>query len=229
MTAIVNKKEQFIRFIIIFLCYLCYTQLFSLLFGLFGINDSITISFVADLIFFIGIVYFYKEILKKEFKEFIKKFSLKKKLKMILAGVLGIILINALGGIITDIIFESEEMIDENTNAIYNLGSISTLYTIFKVTLFSAIAEELVFRKTTRDVISDNISFVVISGLIYALMNVAYSNFTVVSMIDLIQCFLFGIFIAFYYIKTDNIVAVMIMKFVYTLIPLTIMLMAIGG
>lgn len=228
MAAIVNKKEQFIKFIIIFLVYLCYTQIFSSIFNLFGVNDSITISFVADLIFFFGIIYVYKDVLKKEFNDFVKKNPFLKQLKIILAGVFGIILINILGGMITDLIFR-EEMIDENTSAIYSLGSISTIYTIFKVTLFSAIAEELVFRKTTRDVISDNIIFVIVSGLIYGLMNVAYSAFSVVSMVDLIQCFLLGVFIAFYYIKTNNIVAVMIMKFVYTLIPLTIMFMAIGG
>jgi len=198
------------------------------LLGLIGINDLIISSFTADLIFFIGIVYVYKEVLAKDFKKFISEFSVSKKLKIVLGGAFGIFLVNILGGIITEFLFPGQDMTDENTDALYALGSVSAIYTLFKITLFSIIAEELVFRKTTREVMDDKIIYIIVSSLIYGLMNIAYADFNIISMVDLIQCFIFGVFVSTIYVKTDNIVAIMFMKLVYTLVPLTIMLSGLG-
>jgi len=69
MKAISNKKEAIIKFIIVFGVYLCYTQFFLVIFNLFGIT-GITVNFVADLIFFVGIIYLYKDSLVESLKEF---------------------------------------------------------------------------------------------------------------------------------------------------------------
>lgn len=229
MAIIASKKQSLVKLLAVFIAYLGYTYVFSTIFNLFGINDSITISFVADLVFFLGIVILYKDSLRKDWNNFIHDFQLRRKLKIVLGGAIGIFLINILGGMITEVLFPGQDMTDENTDAIYALGNISLLYTIFKTTIFSVIAEELVFRKTVKDVIDNSILFVIISGLIYALMNIAYSDFNMISIIDLIQCFIFGAFISIVYVRNNNIVSVMFMKFVYTLVPLTIMLLGLGA
>lgn len=228
MAVIAKNKEAFLKFFLIFVAYLCYTHVVSAIFSLCGVYDSIIASFTGDLIFFIAIIYIYKDTLSKDLKSFLHDFKAKRKLKIIFGGFLGIVLINFVGGMITEVIFPGQDMTDENTDALYTLGSISTIYTVFKVALFSIIAEELVFRKTTRDVMDDKLIYVITSSLIYALMNIAYADFNIISVVDLIQCFIIGAFVATIYVKTDNIVAVMLMKFVYTLVPLTIMLSGLG-
>lgn len=223
-----KKRNPIIKLLLVFVAYLAYTKFFAIIFNLIGITDSITISFVADLVFFLGIVILYKDTLKQDFIDFFKKFNLKRKLLIIIGGAVVIFLINILGGIITEIIFPGQDMVDENTEALYSLGSISTIYTIFKAVIFSVIAEILVYQKTVRDVLDNKWIFIVVSSLIYALMNIAYSDFNVISIIDLIRCFAFGIVLSFIYIRTNNIVSIMFVKFVYNLFPLALLLTGIG-
>lgn len=227
MAIIAGKKQAFIKFFIIFAAYLCYTSIFSMLFSCLGITGVI-VSFVSDLLFFAGIIYVYKDSLKDDFNA-LKKFKISTIVKIILGGTAGIFLINIFGGVITEILFPGQDMTDENTDAIYLLGNTSLIYMIFKTTLFSAIAEELVYRKTVRNVIDDKWLFIFLSSLIYALMNIAYSDFNVISIVDLIQCFIFGAFVSAIYVRCNNIIVIMLMKLVYTLIPLTIMLSGLGG
>lgn len=136
--------------------------------------------------------------------------------------------VTIIGGMLTELTLGSIDA-DDNTVALYSLLNVSTIYTIFKTMIFSVIVEELVFKKAIRDVIDNDILFVIVSSFIYAFMNVAYSSFTIVSLADFIQSFVSAAILSIVYIKYDNnIFIVMLIKFVYNLIPLTIMLLGIG-
>jgi membrane protease YdiL (CAAX protease family) len=221
MEILAKKKNAIFTFLLVFIIYLTYTKVFTIIFG-----NSITISLIGDISFLFGIMILYQDILINDLKKFFKSFDLKKKLKIILGGCAVIIFINILGGFITEVLFPNQVEIDENTNALYNL---EMAYTVFKTAIFAVIAEELVFRKSVRDVIDNNIVFILISSLLYALMNIAYVNFNLISIVDLVQCFLFGVVLSYIYVKTDNVIAIMLVKFAYTLIPLTIMFLGIGA
>jgi len=86
--------------------------------------------------------------------------------------------------------------------------------------------------QSVKDVVNNsrhNILFIVISALIYGLMNVAYSNLDLVAVAAFISYFLVGCVLAFIYTKTDNIIIIMLIKFIYSLIPLTILLTGVGA
>lgn len=229
MKAISNKKEAIIKFIIVFGVYLCYTQFFSVIFNSFGIT-GITVNFVADLIFFVGIIYLYRDSLKESLKDFKEKFKFSKILFYILCGVIGIFLATFLSGIITDIFYPGQDVTDDNTNAIYGIDD--KAYIIFKTAIFASIAEVLVYIKSVKDVVNNsrhNILFVVISALIYGLMNIAYANINLITLLAFVNYFLVGCVLAFIYTKTDNIIIIMLIKFIYSLIPLTILLTGVGA
>lgn len=223
------EKKNIIRTVFIFLIYLCYTNLFVGFFDFIGFADSLIATFIADLIFFLLIVIVYREKIHESFLSF-WKYSWKKKIGTVILGVIVIFGINMLGGMITEAIFPNQE-IDGNTDAIYQLASISTFYTIFKTLIFSSIAEVLVFEQSVRDVLKKhNVLFIITSAFIYGLMNIAYVNLDWISLVDFIQCVVFSVIISWIYLKhDDNIFLVMLIKFVYTLIPLTILLAEIGA
>src|SRR5574344_1225786 len=104
--------------------------------------------------------------------------------------------------------------------------SLPYFYTLFKTVIFSSIAEELVVKQSIRYVIDNNLLFIVISTLIYSAMNVAYTDLSGTALIaNTIPYALFAIATGILYIKNkDNIYMVMVVKLLYTLIPLTVML-----
>lgn len=170
-------------------------------------------------------VLIYKNNIKDGYFKFKEKYSLKPKVLFILKWVGVLLLINVIGGIITEI-FLPGLGIDDNTKMIIDLFDVSFIYFIFKILIFSTIAEEALFKKAVRDVIPNNTLFIIVSSLIYSIMNIVYTEFGIISIIDMIQCFVFSSVLAHIYIKNDdNIFIVFIIKFVYTIIPFITMLL----
>ena len=228
-----NRKNinTLLNTIIIFIAYLFYTQVLSKILGLMSINDSVTQMFISDLIFLLGIIIFYKKKIKSSFNIFVKEYRLIKKITVILTWVVGIFFINILMGIITEFLFpEVASVMDDNSDAIYNLFSVSSIYTIFKTMIFAVVAEELVFKQAIRDVFTNNIVFVVVSSLIYVIMNFAYANFNQSGiLIDMLGYLMFAVVTSIAYIKNnDNIFIVMLIKFFYSLVPLLILVLGLG-
>lgn len=224
-----EKTQQLFKVIIIFLFYFIYTTVISGVLSLCGIKDELIAVFIADLVFFLGMVIIYKDSIKEGFLKFIKNYSLSKKIIFIVKWVAILFAVNMLGGIITEILFPSLEE-DGNTGALYSIASISTFYMIFKTLIFAPVAEELLFKKTIRGLISNNVVFIIASSLIYALINIMYIDFNVFAIIDVISYFIFSVILSYIFVKNeDNIFMSMLIKFFYNLIPLTILLLGIGG
>lgn len=225
-----SDKKKLLNAILIFLVYFVYTSLVSVVLNLVGISEDIIIIFIADLLFFLGIVSFYKDDIKTCFLKFRKEFTLKDKILLILKWVIVLFIINIIGGVVTELLNpDLANTQDSNTSSLFSLASISSVYTIFKTILFAPIAEELVFRKTIRTVISNNIIFIIVSSLIYALMNIVYADINLLAFLNLIPYFILSCVLSFVYTKYDNIIITMIIKFCYNLIPLSILLMSMGG
>jgi len=116
---------------------------------------------------------------------------------------------------------------DENSNAIDNLFGISTIYTLFKTLVFATIAEELLFKKSIHECISNKIIFIIVSGLIYSTLNIVFSILTFEFLfIDFLPYFLFSTVLSIAYLNNDNnIIVVILIKFFYNLIPTILLLM----
>lgn len=226
-----NKLNALIIAVIWYAIYLLYSTVFNDILSMIGITDGTVIMLIADLLFFFGIVFYYRDDIKKSYKEFKENYTIKEKLKIVFLGVLGIFILNILGGVISGLLFQGiSDELDDNTEAIYSLADISTIAMVFKTLIFAAVAEELLYKKTVRNVISNDKLFIIVSSLIYAFMNIAYAEMGLSTVVDFIRCFLVSILLSYTYVKQkDNIFIVMLIKFIYTFIPLIMMFTAVGA
>lgn len=223
------QKKELSKTLILFIIYASYTTIFSSIFNLLHMENTVLGIFLIDIVFLIAIVLYYRKKIKEDFSSFFKKRSFFKNVLFILKWILILFVITFIEGMVYEIIFPNYE-IDDNTKTVYNMVDISAYYTIFKTMIFAVIAEELVFKVSIRNVIGKPIMFIIISGLLYSVMNVAYSTLSIATIADFIQCFIFFSVLSYLYIKEkDNIISIMIIKFCYNLIPLTVLLLGLGG
>lgn len=92
--------------------------------------DSVIINFIADLVFFFIMVLIYKNNIKDGYFKFKEKYSLKPKVLFILKWVGVLLLINVIGGIITET-FLPGLGIDDNTKMIIDLFDVSFIYLFY--------------------------------------------------------------------------------------------------
>lgn len=224
------NKFGVMKTLLVFIAYFAYTMVINCILGVFGINDPIQVSFVADILFAFVIIFIYRNVISKSFSDFRKSNSFFKRFMIVLFGVITLFIINILGGVCGEILFSNMNDVDQNTTMIYELADMSTVYMIFKTLIFASVVENIVFRVSIRELTTNNIMFVVSSSLIYALVNVMYSEFSMFIFVDMIQYFLISMFLSLIYIKNKNsIYPVMLVLFFYNLIPLTILLFGIGA
>ncbi len=221
------KKDKLMKLFLVFFVYFAYTMYASSLFGMLGIGDNILASFIGDIIFSAFVIYTYRKNLKSDFKK-TKKLSLKNLILTILKWVALVFVFVIVCGFITEIIFPNQNN-DANNAAIYNLYSISTWYTIFKIMIFGTLVEEILYRESIRDNVKNNFLFVLISSVVYTFMNTIFVGFTEgAAVLGILTNFLPAIFWSIAYLKNnDNIILLSLIKFTYNLIPLTILLLGL--
>lgn len=208
-----------------FIFYLCYTYIINSLLSMIGVSEPYS-SFVADLIFLSTVIGIYIKDIKLDLKKMKTNLSLKKTI-IIICSYFGLIILINIAGTIVNQILSLDVNIDDNTTSIWDLSNISIMYTLFKTLLFSSIAEELVFKKSVRDVIDNKLLFVIISSFIYAFMNIAYVDLSSpLLIIDILSYFALSALLSYNYVKYDNIILIIIIKLVYNLlVPVMIMFM----
>jgi len=218
-------NSKLIKTLLIFIGYVFFTNILGLILKLVGINNNITTMFISDLIYTLIVIKAYKSDLQKEFNEYKKQ---KSKLKNILIWVLILFGINILFSLILKLIIPQLNSLDNNSESIVQLFEISTIYTFFKTLLYAPVIEELVFKKSIRDIINNDIAFVLISSSIYTIMNFIYtSSIPEYMYFDIIQYFTFSSILSIAYIKNKNIIPIMIIKFIYNLIPTILLIIKV--
>lgn len=225
--SMMNKRVYaLIKTIIIFICYMFYANVLDGIFNLTGISNNILSMFVGDIIFLIAIIFINKNDLKNNFYEFKKEYTAKEKIKIITKWSLIILAINILVIPLKKMAgLNINNVVDGNSMAVIQLFDIAFIYSVFKTLIFAPIAEELLFKKTIRDIVKDDHAFILISSLIYAIMNFMYGSMDIIILV-FVQYFVFSLISSIAYIKNkDNIVIVMFIKFFSNLIP-TVMLIA---
>ena len=164
-------NSKLIKTLLIFIGYVFFTNILGLILKLVGINNNVTTMFISDLIYTLIVIKSYKSDLQKEFKEYKKQ---KSKLKNILIWVLILFGTNILFSLILKLMIPQLNSLDNNSESLVQLFEISTIYTFFKTLLYAPVIEELVFKKSIRDIINNDIAFVLISSSIYTIMNFIY-------------------------------------------------------
>ena len=221
-----KKSEILLKTTSLYLVYFLYTYFGSYIASLFSGVDNQLIMLLLDILFLIVIVLAYKQVLKKDVQILKKEYSVKKVLKIIAIGFFSIVLLNMIIAALGTLLFENVNM-DQNTASIQNLASLSMLYTVFKTMIFGVIAEELLFRESLSDLIENNVLFVLISAVIYTIMNFVFTS-EAFSISQILAYFLPALLFGTIYVKNKrNILFVMFTKFAYNIIPLIILLSGI--
>ena len=150
---------------------------------------SIFLIFMCTLyILFITFLY------RKELKEDLKSFNIKYIFKYIPIYLLGILLMGLSNFILSNItgsnLSQNEINIRENIKLL-------PIYMSFSAVVFAPIVEEITFRKTFRNIISDNVLFVLISGSIFGIVHLSGS--TTNDMLMIIQYIIMGIDLSYIY------------------------------
>lgn len=218
-----EQNQKMLKVVGIYLVYFLYSQLASFFANTITLLNGKVMYLIFD-IFFLGFIWFlYYKNLNKDWAQIKKDYNLKKIGLAILIFIVGSFVINMVIGLISDTFFPGIDM-DANTESIHALAKVSPIYAIFKAMIFGVIAEEILYRESLSDLIKNDMMFILISSIIYTILPFIF-NGSGVSVMNLLTYFIPSLFISYLYVKNDrNIIVVMIVKFVYNLIPLTLLI-----
>lgn len=209
-----GKNKEILTMMILFACYLYYSQFIDGLLNMFNVKENLFSTYIADITFMFGIAFFYFDYIINSFKK-LKGIKISKIIGFVIKNLIILIAIIILTNILRVVIFPNEKTVI-NDDLVNNLNF---YYKSFKILFFAVIAEELLFRKTVRDIIDNKIIFIITSALIYSYLNIAFLGvFNAYIIYDFVAYFLGYIFLNYLYVKTDNILAPMSIKFTYALL-----------
>ena len=218
-----KKSEVLLKAVSVYLIYFIYMQYGSLLGSLVPFIPIHVVLLFLDILFLILILCLYHKNLEKDWIKFKKDSTMGQKLKIVLFGFLSIILANFVLSLIGEI-FHSGNIVDQNTTSIQNMP---LYYAVFKTMIFGVIAEEILFRESLGDVIENKWVYILGSSVIYTAMNFVFT-ISDISIMQILGYFIPALVFGTIYIKNErNIIFVMIVKFAYHLIPLTILLLGV--
>lgn len=219
-----GNRKLVIKVLVIYLIYFLYTYLAGYAISALQIKNSSIVMFFADLAFLLLIVFVYRKELKEDFSFLKQDFPVKRIVKNVFLGIVAMFTLKMVMGMVTEIIAPNPNL-DGNTLAILDLLKTAPYYAIFKTMIFASIAEEILFRKSLSKILTSNVVFILVTSIIYTLMNFVFNSSAGISILDILMYFLSAVVLAGIYIKNDrNIYIVMLVKLVIQLIPFIMLL-----
>lgn len=181
----------------------------------FASTELSIINFVMHILFLGVIIYFnkdylidkYKEINKKNIKTFILYFGL-----LTVVYLASNVIVNVLREVIT---------FNSSNSTIYDLFSkvpFGTMFAMFLTIFFYPIVEEIMFRKSLRDVIKSPVLFVIISSLLAWYFQVTLINPQVSEFVMAVPSLIGSVFCGFVFVKKDNIYYSIIPRMLYNVL-----------
>lgn len=201
-----SKIYKIIKTIIVIVFFLTFNTITVYTLQFLGLNfnnmNKNTLSITCILIEIVEILLlffiYYNDMVHdlKDFKENFKKY-LKFGLKWWTIGLILMYVSNIIVYLITLQGASNEEILQEQIIKL-------PLYMLFSSSITAPFTEEVVFRKSIRDVFSNNILFIVVSFLVFGGMHVLTSS-SLIEVLYIIPYGIFGAIFAYMYVKTDNI------------------------
>lgn len=219
-----NKKKLILN-LFVFIFYFIYTLIPPLVLYIFHLRiynvlyRSIYLI-IMGLIYIIFITFLYKDELKKDIKEI----RLKTIIKYIPTYMIGLLLMIGSNIIASKI---TGNTLSQNEINVRETIKIMPLYMCFSSVIFAPFIEEITFRKTFRNIISNGYLFIIISGFIFGLIHISNVGNGFEEFIMIMPYILMGIDLSYIYYKSDNIFTTIIIHSMHNLILLLIQL--IGG
>ena len=217
--------KKLILSIILFLFLIVLPFLTWFLIGLIPENilsaiPKIIVYLFADILIFFVLCFIYRKSIKKEFLIF--KSDWKKYLEdNIQYWVIGLILMSLFNLIISNII--SKE-IPENEQLIRLMFKDMPIYVFLSVLLFAPFTEELIYRKSLRNVFKNDKIFIVFSGILFGLAHVVYSYKELWDFLYIIPYGALGSSFAYMYIRTKTIFVPISFHFIHNFLSIVMTL-----
>jgi len=190
----------------------------------FSTNNRVLISFIANLIILAILFILYKDTLIKDFKNFFNKKigeNIETSFKYWFIGFIIMIGSNLLISIITD------GQIASNEESVRSLIEIAPLYMIFNVSIYAPLTEELIFRKSIKDITNNKWLYIILSGGIFGALHVITSLTGLIDLIYLVPYCALGIAFASLYHKTNNIYSSISMHCMHNTIAIILYLLVL--
>lgn len=164
--------------------------------------SKIIFMIISELILLLILFKIYKKTIIEDFKNFFNK-NIKENIKIALRyWVIGLIIMfisNYIIMIVTD------GKIAVNQEAVENLIKIAPWYMVFELIIFAPLSEELIFRRSIRDIVKNPYVYSIISGLIFGGLHAISSLNSPIDLLYFIPYCSLGIAFALLYSKTNNI------------------------
>ena len=171
-------------------------------------TSKIVYSIICDALFMLFVYLLYRKTINKNFKDFFSNFkdNIETSLKYYFIG----LAIMVISNLIITIFFSGASA--NNEEAVRTLIGKYPLYMVFSVSIYAPFIEEIIFRKSIKDMITSYKSnsltkylYILTSGLIFASLHVVGMADKAIDYIYIIPYLSLGITFAALYHKTDNI------------------------
>lgn len=157
---------------------------------------------INDILLLIILFQIYKKSIKQDFKNFFNhnlKENLKIAVKYWIIGMIVMIISNYIIAIVTN------GKLATNEESVRELIKIAPWYMAFELTIYAPISEELIFRRSIRDIVKNPYIYSIISGLIFGGLHAITSLNSAIDLLYFIPYCSLGITFALLYSKTNNI------------------------
>ena len=222
------KSKSIWKSIGIILLLLTFSSLFFIIFNLdkHNLSDKQYLIYysISNLILLGIFIYIYRKTLIKDLSYFKKKFS-KNFFTSFKYWLVGFIIMYISNYIITRILNMN---IASNEVSVRNFININPLLMILNTCIYSPVVEELAFRKSIKDCISNKWIYILTSGLLFGLVHIVSYIDSPLSLLYLIPYGAFGITFAYLYNKTNNIYSTITMHAMHNTIAIIVYLLGVS-
>lgn len=203
-----NNVKKILKAIIIFGLYYGFSYAVEFIINLFNINISsfkyiykLIYLYVMELIPFIFVVLIYRKDLIKNFKIFknnIENYAD----KYVRYYLLGVVLMSV-SNIIISMITSTDT--SNNEEIVRRITDILPIYSVISCVIFAPLVEELIYRKTIKNIFVNKKLSIIMSGLLFGLAHVIGTYKEILDLLYVIPYGLFGAVFMYVYIDSDNI------------------------
>lgn len=181
---------------------LLFLQTFGINYNNFNTTQKYIYTTIMDILFLIFLITIYHKTIKKDFQNFFQKNwqqNLKTALSYWAIGLIIMWISNVFISIITN------GKLATNEEEVRALIDSLRWYMTFQLIIYAPISEELIFRKSIKDIIQNKYLYALVSGLIFGGLHVVSTIESPLDLLYLIPYSSLGIIFALLYQKTDNI------------------------
>lgn len=207
---------------------LIYLILKKLGIDILNVNTNLKMFYLIliDLSFMIIMYLIYHKTINKDIKDYKNNFK-----EYFIFGLrywlIGIILM-IISNMIISMIYTNQSA---NEEIVQNILDNYPIYMIFSASIFAPFVEELIYRKSVKDIFDNkyNYLYIIISGLLFGFVHTLANVESTMELLYIIPYGIMGSIFAYIYTKTDNILVPMSLHFIHNTITIIISLMPLIG